>query len=60
MANEDAQTKKYEDINKEISELVPAVPLAHPVPTLAFNPRVKSYPASPVQDEVYTDVELSK
>ncbi|WP_291278308.1 ABC transporter substrate-binding protein [Galactobacter sp.] len=60
MSDEDAQTKKYEDINKEISKFVPAVPLAHPVPTLAFNSRVSSYPASPVQDEVYSEVELSK
>lgn len=60
MSDETAQTKKYEEINKQISELVPAVPLAHPVPTLAFNPRVTSYPASPVQDEVYNMIKLSK
>lgn len=60
MSDEDAQTKKYESIMNEISEKVPAVPLAHPVPTLAFNPRVESYPASPVQDEVYNEIKLSK
>lgn len=60
MSDQGAQTKKYEEIMKQISELVPAVPLAHPVPTLAFNQRVTSYPASPVQDEVYNQIKLSK
>lgn len=60
MSDQEAQTTKYKEIMKQISEVVPAVPLAHPVPTLAFNPRVTSYPASPVQDEVYNMVKLSK
>jgi len=60
MSDEAAQTAKYSAILKEISEGVPAVPIAHPVPTLAFNERVTSYPASPVQDEVYNEVKLSK
>lgn len=60
MSDQGAQTKKYEEIMKQISDLVPAVPLAHPVPTLAFNERVTTYPASPVQDEVYNQIKLSK
>lgn len=60
MSDQDAQTKKYEEINNQISKVVPAVPLAHPVPTLAFNERVTEYPASPVQDEVYNMIKLSK
>ena len=45
---------------EQIAQFIPGVPLAHPVPTLAFDPRVTSYPASPVQDEVYNMVELSE
>jgi peptide/nickel transport system substrate-binding protein len=54
------QTPMYEDINKMVSEFVPAVPLAHPAPSLAFSDRVDDYPASPVNDEVYNQVKLNK
>ncbi|MEV4736072.1 MULTISPECIES: ABC transporter substrate-binding protein [unclassified Microbacterium] len=54
------QTALYEDINEMVAEFIPGVPLAHPAPTLAFDPRVKSYPASPVNDEVFTDIVLTK
>ena len=60
MSDPDKQTTKYEEIMKQISEVVPAMPLAHPVPPLAFSSRVTEYPASPVQDEVYNMVKLSK
>ena len=49
-----------EEINKMISEYVPSIPLAHPAPSLAFSERVTSYPASPVNDEVYNEIELSE
>jgi peptide/nickel transport system substrate-binding protein len=54
------QTPMYEDVNKMVSEFVPAVPLAHPAPSLAFSERVDAYPASPVNDEVYNQIELNK
>jgi len=54
------QTPLYEQINADIAEYVPAIPLAHPAPSLAFAPRVASYPASPVNDEVYNMIELSE
>ncbi|GAA2002095.1 ABC transporter substrate-binding protein [Microbacterium ulmi] len=60
LATEDEQRAAYEEINEQIMQFLPGVPLAHPVPTLAFDPRVTSYPASPVQDEVYNMVELSE
>ncbi len=50
----------YEEINEMVAQFIPGVPLAHPAPTLAFDPRVKSYPASPVNDEVFTDIVLTK
>ena len=54
------QTPLYEQINEDIAQFVPAVPLAHPAPSLAFNERVESYPASPVNDEVFNKIKLSK
>lgn len=56
----DEQTALYEEINQDIAEFIPGVPLAHPAPTLAFDPRVESYPASPVNDEVFTDIVLTE
>ncbi|MDQ0726370.1 ABC transporter substrate-binding protein [Microbacterium sp. W4I20] len=54
------QTPLYEEINEDVAQFIPGVPLAHPAPTLAFDPRVESYPASPVNDEVFTDIVLTK
>jgi peptide/nickel transport system substrate-binding protein len=54
------QEAAYLAINEQIMEFLPGIPLAHPVPTLAFAERVTSYPASPVQDEVYNMIELSE
>lgn len=60
LATEEEQSTAYKAINEQIMQFLPGVPLAHPVPTLAFDARVTSYPASPVQDEVYNLVELSE
>lgn len=60
LKTEAEQTPAYEEINEQIAEFIPGIPLAHPVPTLAFDARVTSYPASPVQDEVYNLITLSK
>ncbi|WP_298253805.1 ABC transporter substrate-binding protein [uncultured Arthrobacter sp.] len=60
VSDRDEQTELYKDINEQIAEFNPAVPLAHPAPSLAFAPRVTSYPASPVNDEVFTEIELSE
>ena len=58
--NLDDQTALYEEINEQVAQFIPGVPLAHPAPTLAFAPRVESYPASPVNDEVFTDIVLTE
>jgi peptide/nickel transport system substrate-binding protein len=60
LATEEEQSAAYQAINAQIMEFLPGVPLAHPVPTLAFDERVTFYPASPVQDEVYNLIELSE
>ncbi|MCK8466968.1 ABC transporter substrate-binding protein [Microbacterium sp. KSW4-16] len=60
VSNLEEQTALYEEINEMVATFIPGVPLAHPAPTLAFDPRVESYPASPVNDEVFTDIVLTK
>ncbi|MGM7679992.1 ABC transporter substrate-binding protein [Microbacterium sp. A94] len=60
IANLEEQSALYEQINEDVAQFIPGVPLAHPAPTLAFDPRVESYPASPVNDEVFTDIVLTK
>lgn len=58
VADIDEQTAAYEDANAAIMDFLPGVPLAHPVPSLAFKADVQGYPASPVQDEVYNVITL--
>ena len=50
----------YEKINAEIAEYLPGVPLAHPAPSLAFAKGVEGYVASPVQDEVWNNVSVTR
>jgi len=54
----DEQVPAYEAINRQVMEFLPGVPLASPVPSLAFSAKVKGYQASPVQDEVFNVVSL--
>lgn len=54
------QKPVYEQINKDIMEFLPGVPLAHPVPSLAFAPEIKGYQASPVQDEVWNVITVEE
>ena len=56
----DEQTPVYQDINRQIADFVPGIPLAHPVPSLAFAPGVEGYSPSPVQDEVWNAVTVSE
>jgi peptide/nickel transport system substrate-binding protein len=55
-----AQKAKYEEINKMIADFVPGVPLTHAPPSLAFGKGVQGYTPSPVQDEVWNLVTISK
>jgi peptide/nickel transport system substrate-binding protein len=54
------QVPAYEEIGTEIAEYAPGVPLAHPAPSLAFAPGVEGFVPSPVQDEVWNNVTVSK
>ncbi|WP_246021178.1 ABC transporter substrate-binding protein [Arthrobacter echini] len=49
----------YADISAQISDRLPAVPLALPVSALAMSPRVLSYPVSPVMHEVFNRIDLA-
>ncbi len=55
----DEQIPVYKEINAEIAEYAPGVPLAHPAPSLAFAKGVQGYVASPVQDEVWNNVTVT-
>ena len=54
------QTPLYEQINQDVMAFLPGIPLAHPVPSLAFAPGVDGYSSSPVQDEVRNQVTVSE
>ena len=56
VAQQEDQIPLYEDINRQVMEFLPGIPLAHPVPSLAFAPEVEGYQTSPVQDEVWNAV----
>ncbi|GAB3652763.1 ABC transporter substrate-binding protein [Zhihengliuella somnathii] len=60
VADVEEQTPLYEEINADIMDFLPVVPLAHPAPSLGFSPRVESYPTSPVNDEVFNEIVLSE
>ena len=54
------QEPAYAAVNEQIAQFVPGVPLASPVPSLAFSPRVEGYEPSPVQDEVWNTITLAE
>jgi peptide/nickel transport system substrate-binding protein len=56
----DEQVPAYEKINAQIAAYVPGIPLAHPAPSLAFAKGVEGYVASPVQDEVWNNVTVTR
>ncbi len=60
LATPEEQEPAYAAINEQIAQFVPGVPLASPVPSLAFSPRVQGYEPSPVQDEVWNTITLAE
>ena len=60
IADREEQTAMYEDINAQVMEFLPGVPIAHPAPSLAFAPEVEGYQPSPVNDEVWNTVTVSE
>jgi len=60
MPNGAERTAAYESINKQIATTVPAVPIAFPISAIALSDKVSNYPLSPVLNEVFNNVTLSK
>ena len=54
------QIAKYKMINAEIADYAPGVPLAHPAPSLAFSKGVQGYVPSPVQNEVWNTLTVTR
>ena len=54
------QKTAYQKINADIAKFAPGVPIAHPAPSLAFGKGVQGYVASPIQDEVWTEVTVTR
>lgn len=60
MPNGPERTAAYDSINKLLSTTLPAVPIAFPISAMALSDRVASYPLSPVLNEVFNQVKLTK
>ncbi|HZG97123.1 MAG TPA: ABC transporter substrate-binding protein [Nocardioidaceae bacterium] len=54
------QQPLYEDINEQVMDYLPGVPIAHPVPSLAFAESVQGFIPSPVQDEPWNQVVVTE
>jgi len=52
----DAHTKAYEEVNKQIMDYMPAVPIAYPTPALVVGSKIKGVVASPLTDERFNTV----
>jgi peptide/nickel transport system substrate-binding protein len=54
------QQPKYAAINEQVMDFLPGVPIAHPVPSLAFADNIEGFYPSPVQDEPFTSVVVTE
>jgi peptide/nickel transport system substrate-binding protein len=54
------QLPLYQEINAQVMEFLPGVPIASPVPSLGFAPEVQGYEPSPVQDEPWNLVSIEE
>ncbi|MER7132605.1 ABC transporter substrate-binding protein [Streptosporangium saharense] len=52
------QGEKYATVSKELMDLLPGIPVAHPVPSLALSPRITGYVTSPLAAEVWNTLEI--
>lgn len=61
-AEPDADTRygMYEELNAEIMEMLPGVPVSHSTPAIVFAPNVTGVVASPLQDEVFKTAQVSE
>ena len=52
----DAHAAAYKDVNKQIMDFLPAIPIAYPTPALVVGPKIKGVIASPLTDERFNTV----
>ncbi|NYI70045.1 peptide/nickel transport system substrate-binding protein [Naumannella cuiyingiana] len=60
LPDKEQQATAYAKINEDIAKFAPGVPIAHPAPSLAFGKGVQGYEPSPVQDEVWNNVTVTR
>lgn len=58
MSGDAARANTYRALNNRVSELLPAVPLAHPVSAVAVNNRVETFPLTSTGHELFNDLTL--
>jgi peptide/nickel transport system substrate-binding protein len=60
-AEPDAETRYalYQQLNAEIMEFLPGVPISHSPPAIVFAPNVSGVPASPLLDERFDTAQIS-
>ncbi|ASE10723.1 ABC transporter substrate-binding protein [Kocuria rhizophila] len=59
MAQGDPRTASYKALNDRVSEVVPAVPLSHPVSAVAVSSRVVNFPLTSTGFERFNEIQLS-
>jgi len=52
----DQHAAAYKDVNKQIMDFLPAIPIAYPTPALVVGPKIKGVIASPLTDERFNTV----
>jgi peptide/nickel transport system substrate-binding protein len=55
----DAHAKAYQDVNKQIMDYLPAIPISYGPPAIVVGPKVKGLVASPLTDERFNTVTVN-
>lgn len=53
------RSEAYHEINRDLAQALPAVPIVFPISAVALSPKVAGYPISPVLNEVFSSIRLS-
>jgi len=59
MPDGDSRSAAYKALNNRVSDIVPAVPLCHPVSAVAVNSRVTSFPLTSTGFERFNELQLA-
>ncbi len=55
----DAHAKAYQEVNKQIMDFLPAVPISYTSPAIVVGPKVKGLVASPLTDERFNTITVN-